>query len=136
MKFEEILPALKEGKKIRRNNPSWLNSVHYIFLGCDIYGAQKIRLKYLEGGPETYIICSSDLKADDWEIVKEPKRVKLRDLTKKQLEKWLRTNCNSSKCNNCLFNKVDYGYAYCWIKDNYLFDDKFLDQEIEIDDDD
>ena len=71
MKFEEVLPALREGKKIRRNNPSWLNSINYIFLGRDIYGAPKIRLNYLEGGPETYIICSSDLKADDWEIVKE-----------------------------------------------------------------
>ena len=37
MKLEEVLPALREGKKIRRNNPSWLNSVHYIFLGRDIY---------------------------------------------------------------------------------------------------
>lgn len=133
MRFEEVLLALREGKKIRRNNPSWLNSMHYIFLGRDIYGAPKIRLKYLEGGPETYIICSSDLKADDWEIVKETKKVKLRDLTPEQMQKWKDTNCISNKCNDCVFKKGNCVYlAYCLIKDKSIFSDKFLDQEIEI----
>lgn len=139
MKFEEVLPALREGKKIRRNNPSWLNSMHYIFLGRDIYGAPKIRLKYLEGGPETYIICSSDLKADDWEVVKATKKVKLRDLTEEQLKKWVFKNCVNydGKCEGCPFQKVfceaNPNKDDCWIRNKDLYSDKFLDQEVEID---
>ena len=138
MKFEEILPILKEGKKVRRNNPSWLNSMHYIFLGRDIYGAPKIRLKYLEGGPETYIICSSDLKADDWEIVEETKKVKLRDLTEEQFKKYCKNFTGKgnygANCDKCVFHDVSCTswYDSCWIKHKDLYSDKFLDQEIEV----
>lgn len=139
MKFEEVLPALREGKKIRRNNPSWLNSINYIFLGRDIYGAPKIRLKYLEGGPEIYIICSSDLRTDDWEIVKEPKKVKLRDLTEEQYKKWFKNNCPKydDDCRGCPFKKVKCVNREKendgWYLNKDLYSDKFLDQEIEID---
>ena len=131
MKFEEAIKFLKEGKKIRRNNPSWLNSINYIFLGRDIYGAPKIRLKYLEGGPEIYIICSSDLKADDWEIIKEPKKVKLRDLTEEQYEKWRDKNCGVYDCFKCPFRCVDCNNTF-WISCKDMYSDKFLDQEVEI----
>lgn len=136
MKFEEILPFLRDGWKIRRNNPLWLNSMNYIFLGRDIYGAPKIRANYNEGAPEIYIICSSDIKADDWELIAAQK-VKLRDLTEEQFDKWYLKNCDNYKgCKGCPFQKV-----YCdripniddwWIRNKDLYSDKFLDQEVEI----
>ena len=132
MKFEEVLPALKDGKKIRRNNPSWINSVGYIFLGRDIYGASKIRLKYIEGRPETYIIRSSDLNANDWEIV-EAHNVKLRDLTKEQYREYEK-GCAERTCTKCPFVGVQCNSKSnnCWINHKDLYSDKFLDQEIEI----
>ena len=134
MNFEEILPLLKVGKKIRRKDSSWINSVGYIFLGRDIYGAPKIRLKYIEGRPETYIICSSDLNADDWEVVTETKKVKLRNLTSEQYKNWCKNNCGKYDCEKCIFFKINCFYedSHCWIKNKDIYRDKFLDQEVEI----
>ena len=136
MKFEEVLPALKDGKKIRRNNPSWINSVGYIFLGRDIYGASKIRLKYIEGRPETYIIRSSDLNANDWEIV-EAHNVKLRDLTEEQYREYVKgceEGCAERICDKCPFREVtcDLNNDNCWFYHKDLYSDKFLDREFEI----
>ena len=134
MTFEEVLPALKVGKKIRRNNPSRINSVGYIFLGRDIYGAPKIRLKYIEGRPETYIIRSSDLNANDWEVIAETKKVKLRDLTPEQFKNWYKNTCYKHECEECIFYRVPCAYdtINCWVRNKDLYSDKFLDQEIEI----
>ena len=119
MKFEEILPALREGKKIRR-------------------ASSKLGITFTKD--EFFRLDSVDLlQADDWEIVKEPKKVKLRDLTEEQYEKWQQTNCGGfDKCNDCVFNGVNCNNisAHCWVKDKSLFSDKFLDQEVEIEDGD
>lgn len=138
MKFEEILPFLRDGWKIRRNNPSWLNSMNYIFLGRDIYGAPKIRANYNEGAPEIYIICSSDIKADDWELIAVQK-VKLRDLTKEQYKNFVDRKCGNQivgiGCVDCPFYCISCLYGKdnkCWIDNKDLYSDKFLDQEIEI----
>lgn len=67
MKFEEVLPTLKEGKKIRRE--SWGNKQLYYYVdfngekdklksSSDIY--REVELNYLE------------LTATDWEIYEEP----------------------------------------------------------------
>lgn len=62
MKFEEVLPSLREGKKIKRKNAEkdyWLNDS---FISNDINN-------------RTYdTILIEDLLADDWEIVEEPKK--------------------------------------------------------------
>lgn len=70
MKFEEAMKYLKGGWKIRRNHPIWINSYKYIYIGRDIYGTPKIRPYYVYGGPEVYTLSSSDVRADDWEVVK------------------------------------------------------------------
>ena len=129
MKFEEILPALREGKKIRR--AFWWEG-HYIKLVRDgIIDQNEISLTF---GKE-------DLMGEDWEIVKEPKKVKLRDLTQEQYEKWFNNNCCSknedkrmSDCFDCIFHNVicNPEISRCWIKHKDLYSDKFLDQEIEI----
>lgn len=127
MKFEEVLPALREGKKITcsiiKNR-----GYHYIYyfdgtIFCD------------SGGGCLYLTDKAIIEIDDWEIVEEPKKVKLRDLTQEQLGKWKERNCEDNKCKDCVFNqnKVNCIYvAYCWIKDKSVFSDKFLDQEIKI----
>ena len=118
MKFEEVLPALREGKKIRLKE--W-GEIEYIYNPKeDCHG---VNLSWKE------------FFSDDWEIVKEKKKVKLRDLTEEQFDKWILKNCQkNTKCENCVFNRVNCinTSAYCWIKNKSLFSDKFLDQEVEI----
>jgi hypothetical protein len=121
MKFEEILPALREGIKVRRK--SW-NKRNYIVVAKDNL--------IVDENDYAIPFCIDDFSADDWEIVK---RVKLRDLTEEQFKKWHERNCEGNKCKDCVFNqnKVNCIYvAYCWIKDKSVFSNKFLDQEIEI----
>ena len=130
MKFEEGLPALRTGKKIRRkgNSPDY-----YICLEDNVL---KAFIPYFNRLTGEIKLMSRDLLADDWEVVEEKNKVRLRDLTtQEQLEKWKERNCEGSKCKDCVFNqnKVNCIYvAYCWIKDKSIFSDKFLDQEVEI----
>ena len=130
MKFEEIIPALKEGKKARRKR--WGVKKHnYIVVGKEddlivdmVYGKFPFTL--------------GDLIADDWEIVKEKKKVKLRDLTEEQYNKWIKNNCTTygDYCDGCPFQKVRCnnrkGLNDAWYLNKDLYSNKFLDQEIEI----
>lgn len=59
-------------------------------------------------------------------------KIKLRDLTKEQYEKWLKVNCGN--CSTCPFFEVYCTKYNCWIKHKELYSDKFLDQEIEVED--
>ena len=66
-------------------------------------------------------------------IIKLPKKKKLRDLTLEEFVKWREKHCIAD-CNKCIFNNV-----YCrtdssrnWISHKDLYSDKFLDQEIEV----
>ena len=136
MKFEEVLPALRKGIKVRRK--SW-NKRNYIVVKKDNL--------IVDENDYAIPFCIDDFSADDWEIIKEKKKVKLRDLTEEQLEKWVLKNCGNynDKCDGCPFQKV-----YCdrnpniddlwisskdlwWIRNKDLYSDKFLDQEVEID---
>lgn len=86
MKFEEVLPALREGKKIRR-----ANSI--------------VKIDFTEN---TFCMLSSVdlLGADDWEIIEEPKKVKLRDLTEKEFRNWKNEKCEAD-CEHCIFENVE-----------------------------
>ena len=76
MKFEKVIPALSAGKKIRRTK--WKEDV------CiSIEGEPDHYVRYNFGS--VFNFNKSDFESDDWEIVKEKKKVKLRDLTKEQL---------------------------------------------------
>lgn len=125
MKLEEVLPALKEGKKIGRKK--WNKGYYY-----------EMTYKY---GHNVIVDNHGDAKEDwenilatDWEIVEEPKKVKLRDLTEKQYEIWLAKNCYYTKCVNCPFAKVycDLTSKNNWINNKDLYSSKFLNKEIEI----
>ena len=138
MTFEEVLPALKEGKKIRRKDIVWENNYGFIFIkNSKIIFIKGSEIIFHSFDNKKYVLDEEDLNADDWEIVNKKKKVKLRDLTPEQFKKWKERNCEGDKCKDCVFNqnKVNCIYvAYCWIKDKSIFSDKFLDQEIEIED--
>ena len=128
MKFEEVLLALREGKKIRIKG--W-KEIQYIYkpknendLRAEDYKAVNLSWK--------------DFFSDNWEIVKEPKKVKLRDMTEEQYNKWFKNNCPKydDYCRGCPFKKVKCVNREKkndgWYLNKDLYSDKFLDQEIEI----
>ena len=125
MKFEEVLPALREGKKIRRKGIVLPDYYSFIFIKDG-----KIVLN--SDANNKYALDEEDLNANDWEIVKEKKKVKLRDLTEEQFEKWKDENCMKYRC----FKNCPFGISECvntfWIGCKDMFSDKFLDQEVEI----
>ena len=66
-------------------------------------------------------------------LPKEPKKKKLRDLTEEEYKKWLNKNCNNTPCDSCNFNNVACNMGIrSWIHHKDLYSDKFLDQEIEV----
>ena len=75
-----------------------------------------------------------DILYRDWEIVRESKKVKLRDLTEEQYNKWIKNNCSKydDSCYGCPFQKVKCFINDAWYLNKDLYSDKFLDQEIEI----
>ena len=64
-------------------------------------------------------------------LPKEPKKKKLRDLTMEEYEKWRDKNCNYM-CGKCPFNHVVCEYLDCWVINKDLYSEKFLNQEIEV----
>lgn len=126
MKLEEVLPALKEGKKIGRKK----RNKGYYYEMTYKYGHNVIVDNHGEAKEDW-----ENILATDWEIIKETKKVKLRDLTEKQFKKWLNDNCcGSVVCDNCPFCKVNCNlYSKdIWVKNKEFYSDKFLNQEIEI----
>lgn len=63
MRLEEVLPALREGKKIRRKR--WSPGIARAILGAVIFDTR--------GSMRDF--CFDDVTADDWEVVLEPTRV-------------------------------------------------------------
>lgn len=59
---------------------------------------------------------------------------KLRDITKKEYEKWREKECKTNKilCGNCPFNIVHCDTIRPWYNNKAILSDKFLDQEIDI----
>ena len=80
-----------------------------------------------------------DIIKGEYKIIKlpkEPKKKKLRDFTPEEWDKWQRKNCGN--CNKCAFNKVNCNISYekrSWVNNKDIYSDKFLDQEIEVEDD-
>lgn len=62
-------------------------------------------------------------------------KIKLRDLTTEQYKKWNRNNMCEA-CDDCIFRNVycSSDDCECWVYHKDMFSDKFLDQEIEIED--
>lgn len=121
MKFEEIILTLKEGKEIKRKNR---NKINYIRIGEEDF--------IVDENDECFPFILEDFLADNWEIVEETKKVKLRDLTKEQYVKWRENNCCVNICcYSCPFKSINCDIG--WHNYKEMYSDKFLDQEIEID---
>ena len=76
-----------------------------------------------------------DFLNGNFEIAKLPKKKKLRDLTVEEYKKWFNKNCcvYNGNCCNCPFNSVSCLCGkYCWVYSKDSYSDKFLDQEVEI----
>lgn len=79
----------------------------------------------------TYILNNPELII---KLPKEPKKKKLRDLTKEEFLNWKRNNCGN--CKNCIFRNVictcACKYESLWVECKYLYSDAFLNKEIEV----
>lgn len=64
------------------------------------------------------------------------KLIKLRDLTPEQWDNWVDNNCNLKvDCENCPIYRANCDSSEdenCWINNKDIYSDKFLDQEVEI----
>lgn len=131
MKFEEVLPALREGRKI--TNSAIKNSGYQY-----IYYNSNSGTVFDDKGGFYHLTFREIVDSDNWEIVKEKKKVKLRDLTEEQFKSYcnrLKENgSNKPNCHKCMFKNIgcEYWHPSCWVKHKDLYSDKFLDQEIEI----
>lgn len=129
MRFEEVLPALREGKKITNSSIKNIGYQYIYYEDGTIFNSEDDRW---------HIIYKKIVESDDWEIVNEKKKVKLRDLTPEQFEKWTKNNCDKydDYCYGCIFQKVkciNKGKRNdVWYINKDLYSEKFLDQEIEI----
>ena len=68
---------------------------------------------------------------------KEPKKKKLRDFTPEDYKRWRCNNCARAilSCEECIFDCVncDNNSKKCSVNNKDLYSDKFLDQELEVD---
>ena len=128
------------------------DNVRKIFDLLGVEPNEKFKVEGLLGGNHIFTIDENLIISDDSETIhiylltslltgdckiiklpKEPKKKKLRDLTLEEWEKWQRKNCGN--CSKCIFNKIAcYNpYVNCsWVYHKDLYSDKFLDQEIEV----
>ena len=69
-----------------------------------------------------------------YKIIKLPKTKKLRDLTEKEFDNWVNKNCDNGilSCRDCVFRYVNCDKHFKWIHHKDLYSDKFLNQEIEV----
>lgn len=85
-----------------------------------------------------YVNMLAEILNGTYKIIKIPKYLKkLRDLTPEEWDKWQYEKCNTGylNCYECIFRNV-----YCskssencsWVNNKDLYSDKFLDQEIEV----
>ena len=132
MKFEEVLPVLREGKKVTSTLVDGVNCKY-------MYYSPEDGEFYTEKGHKMYLFPNEFMTIDDWEIVEEKKKVKLRDLTREQYKTFIDNRCGNQivgiGCVDCPFYHISCLYGKdnkCWIDNKDLYSDKFLDQEIEI----
>ena len=80
-----------------------------------------------------HIYLLTSLLTGDCKIIKLPKKKKLRDLTEQEWDKWKDKKCIDTKCSECIFcNVTCWDDSDCWIYHKDLYSDKFLNQEIEV----
>lgn len=103
----------------------------------DIYYIDENLFVYRDGSCKSLPRLLRPLLNGTYKIVKltnEPKKEKLRDLTLEEYKKWLKKNCSNLSCEDCVFLKAkcNTNSIGCWIKHKDAYSEKFLNQEIEV----
>lgn len=107
---------------------------------------EKLNLYYRQGhydnGDYAYNVFNNSLIIDliknpdlIIKIKKETKTKKLRDLTEEEFSKWQEKNCEIlNDCTKCIFGKVTCQRFInsFWLNHKDIYNDKFLDQEIKV----
>lgn len=124
MKFEGVISALRDGKKLTNSIIKNSGYKYIYYKGGTIFNNK---------GGYRHLTDKEIVEIDDsWEIVKETKKVKLRNLTWEQYIKWRKNNCCINLCgSSCPFKSINC--AIGWHNYKEMYSDKFLDQEIEVD---
>lgn len=91
---------------------------------------------YREPDVPTYMNILEKILNGTYKIVKlTMKKKKLRDLTPEEYEKWFTEHHCENKhihCDSCIFSGTNCIIKSGWINHKDLYSDKFLDQEIEV----
>ena len=95
----------------------------------DVYYIDENLFVYREGSCKSLPRALRPLLAGEAAIIKLPKKKKLRDLTPEEFDK-----LPCEECQSCIFYNVpcNSNNNRCWINHKDLYSDKFLDQEIEV----
>ena len=123
--FDMLGVEPNEKFKLKRGDET-LEATYYFDEKLDIYS---------ESHGLIYTTILNKLLNGIYEIVKLPKKKKkLRDLTVEEYEKCLAKYCKNGhiECKGCIFNGTACSITFGWINHKDLYSDKFLDQEIEV----
>lgn len=88
-----------------------------------------------ENDDSSYIPMLNNILNGEYKIIKlTKKKKKLRDLTVEEYKKWVDNYCADGHiaCKGCIFSGSDCSIKFGWINHKDLYSDKFLDQEIEV----
>lgn len=113
------------------------NNLNCIFSGGENFDIMKIlNPKENKENENCCNLALCNIKEKDvnwtWER-KETRKIKLKDLTMEEYRKWLKKNCKSINCRDCPFRLVRcIDTMEGWISNKDLYSEKFLNQEIEI----
>lgn len=66
MKFQELIPKIKNGEKVRR---TWWHKENYIY--CNLYNSESFKSNL----DDVRVLCAGDVCADDWELYEEEKKL-------------------------------------------------------------
>ena len=126
-----FLKSFEEIGLIGKHFDVYDNEANLVFENC--YINDKGYVCYGEYDRELWATTMSLLTGEySYEIISKKK--KLRDITEEEFKNLMNKNCFlGSDCNKCIFNNVYCSTERNWIYHKDLYSDKFLDQEIEVD---
>lgn len=119
--------------KIKKNDNTFCKDNYCIDENLDIWW-------FDEKGKEhrNYLDYISYFLNDTFTIIKLSKKKKLRDITPEEWDRIQENKCPTLNCKDCPFVFLHCGHAsdsyQAWIHHKDMLSDKFLDQEIEVED--
>ena len=125
-----FLKSFEEIGLIGKHFDVYDNNDNLVFENC--YINDKGYVCYGEDDRELWATTMS-LLTGEYSYKITSKKKKLRDITEEEFKNWMNKNCFlGSDCNKCIFNNVYCSAERNWINHKDIFSDKFLNQEIEV----